>query len=326
MKRSLLAKLVFIASLVASAQSPNLASFQRNLNWAETGNVSAEVIVGRDYLRGNVVPENYQAARSWFDQASRAGSLDATAWLASMNIRGQGSSKDVKVGLDSLQAAVAAGNPKAKLFMAQIYESGKIVPKDLDKAVQLYRESADEGDSDAMAGLGNLYLRGIGVSLDQKTGMRLLGKSAALGNEWGEVFLAHVLIASSSDDAERESGLNLLRASAAQKNPEALFEMGSLSEQGLLVTKDSRAAADYYLRAAKLDFVPAQREIATAYALGLGVSKADRKAYYWAAVAAYHGDAKGARLADTLKPKLSQADLTDLEQRLIAFESLHHAR
>jgi TPR repeat protein len=184
----------------------------------------------------------------------------------------------------------------------------------MNKAIQLYRDAASAGDADAMAGLGNLYLRADGVPLDPIEGTKMLEKSAALGNEWGEVFLAHALIRSATNEADQKRGLQLLKASVAQKNPEALFELGNLSEEGKLVSRDSKTAIKYYMQAARQDFAPAERELAAVFASGLGVSQDDLAAYFWATLAAAHGDSKSLQQAELIKPKLTQAELAEVQR------------
>lgn len=324
MNRALILGFIVACSATCTAQSPDQAAFQRNLQWAQSGVVTAELTVGRDYLRGSVIARDFTASHQWFETASRAGSVDANAWLAIMTIRGQGVPQDEKGGLQLLQTAVASGSAKAKTFLGQIYESGKLVPKDTSKAVQLYRDAVSTGDADAMAGLGNLYLRGDGIPPNQSEGEKMLEMSVALGNEWGEVFLAHTLITTATNEAGQERGLRLLKASAAQKNPEALFELGNLSEEGKLVPRDPKAAIKYYRQAARQDFVPAERELAAVFASGLGINQDNRAAYFWATLAAAQGDIKSIKRAESIKPQLTTAELAEIKQRVIEFRRLRH--
>jgi TPR repeat protein len=307
---------------IANGQSADRATFQRNLQWAQMGQVTAELAVGRDYMRGRVARRNYAAAHTWLQKASDAGSADAKAWRGMMKVTAQGEPRDVQGGLALLNEASAAGSATAKALLGSLYESGKRVSKDTQKSLQLYKEGADAGDSYSMALLGGLYVAADDIPKNEASGKAMLEKSAALGDEWGEVFLADVLAKEAPNEQQMKRIILLYQASAKVGNPEALYKLGTLYEQGTGVAKDLKLARHNYLLAADLDFAPAESALAAMYDLGIGSTVDKVRACFWANLAAAQGDKSSAARVALLKTELSPAELDQVQQHLKDFRSV----
>ncbi|QMV18755.1 hypothetical protein GOB94_08715 [Granulicella sp. 5B5] len=95
-----------------------------------------------------------------------------------------------------------------------------------------------------------------------------------------------------------------------------LYKLGSMYEQGTCVTKDLELAEHYYLRAAAIDFAPAENALAAMYDLGIGFSVDKSRAYYWAMLAAAQGDKSASARANLLAAGLSPAELAEAQQRI----------
>ena len=76
---------------------------------------------------------------------------------------------------------------------------------------------------------------------------------------------------------------------AVKGSPENQHRLGVLYERGLGVAKDEVAAAQWFQRAADLDYAPAQYALARCYRAGRGVSANPEQAVKWFRKAADHG-------------------------------------
>lgn len=75
-------------------------------------------------------------------------------------------------------------------------------------------------------------------------------------------------------------------------DPKAIFELAYRFDIGLGGKKDEALAVRWYLRAAELGYVAAQRNLAGMYAAGRGVPRNDETARHWFTAAANGGDAQ----------------------------------
>jgi TPR repeat protein len=304
------------------AQSKDGAEFQRNIQWAQDGQVAAELAVGEDYMRARVVRRSYPAAHEWLQRASDAGSADARAMLGKMKVNGWGEAPDVQGGLGLVRQAAVAGSTAAKAYLGSLYESGaKVGGKDPQMAMQLYREGIAAGDTYCMALLGNMYLAGDGIEKDSAASRQFLEKSALWGDEWGEAFLGDAILHGSYGRPDLVRAIALFQASAKTGNYEALFKLGSLYEEGTGVTKDLDLALRYYRRAANLDFAPAENALAAMYDLGVGLNVNKPVAYFWSSLAAAQGNKLASARLKLLEIQLSPAELAEAQQHLNAFRT-----
>ena len=92
---------------------------KKGLYWIEKsaslGNVRAQSILGKIYLKGGVgVSKNYNQAMYWLIKASDNNSLDAKADLSYMYILGLGVQADEIQGIDLLKNAAHQGHERSK--------------------------------------------------------------------------------------------------------------------------------------------------------------------------------------------------------------------
>lgn len=113
-----------------------------------------------------------------------------------------------------LEKSADAGSPEAQFRLARLYEGGIGVPEDWERAVQLYQAAAAQDFSDAVNELGYFYFNGaLGLPLDQT------------------------------------KALELFRRAADLKQPEALFNVAGLADDGLIPGLGPDDAAGYLYQA-----------------------------------------------------------------------------
>jgi uncharacterized protein YdaT len=120
---------------------------------AKQGDEIAQCGLGRMYLEGKGVPQNYQVAADWFEKAN------------------------------------AQGNALAQYYLAKMYLDGLGVKKDLERSALLMELSANHGCLFAMYSMGMMYQQGLGVPISVKDAHKwfnVAASSAEVGNtsEW----------------------------------------------------------------------------------------------------------------------------------------------
>lgn len=138
-------------------------------------------------------------------------------------------------------------------FVAALCLSGCIeygvVPSQLDA----FLEKAESGDAFAQAQLGQHYLGGP----DNVQDMRL-------AKHW-------------------------LERAAAQNEPQAIYTLGAMRENGHGFARDINAAFEFYTRAAMLNNPPAQEALARIHALGLVGPVDNVSSHKWQILSEQHG-------------------------------------
>ena len=113
-----------------------------------------------------------------------------------------------------LEKSASAGSPEAQFRLARLYERGIGVPEDLDRALQLYQAAAAQDFGDAVNELGFFYFNGaLGLPLDQTEALKQFQRAADL------------------------------------KQPEAMFNIASFADDGLVPGLGPQDAAGYLYQA-----------------------------------------------------------------------------
>lgn len=81
--------------------------------------------------------------------AEQGGDMDAMFNLGMYYIRGMGTERNAKEGIEWLKKAALLGDDQAAYNVAIFYHDGRIVEQDLDSAKEWYKISADLGNEKA---------------------------------------------------------------------------------------------------------------------------------------------------------------------------------
>lgn len=180
-----------------------LALFEDLRAQARRGIIPAQIQLGRMFLQGACVGEDYPRALYWYEIAAHSGSSEAMYRLGLMHrdalgtpkntpladklfnraaARGHGpamhllaeklladpgSSPTGEQAIDLLNRSVQAGCTNAMLTLAARYASGKIVPKSDANALQLFARAAHRGNGQAQFHLGQWIASGRATKLNR---------------------------------------------------------------------------------------------------------------------------------------------------------------
>lgn len=125
---------------------------------AEQGRSDAHYLLGDIYASGNGVPLSYSKALEWFKFPLDQGDSDTQVYVGWLHEKGFGVLKDNSKAAEYYALAAEQGNSTAQHNLGNFYEQGLGVPKDENKAFEYYSLSAQQGDSDSQAKLGAMYI------------------------------------------------------------------------------------------------------------------------------------------------------------------------
>ncbi len=216
---------------------------------AQDGVATAQVQLGQIYEDGRQVPQDYAAARDWYEKAAAQGEAEAQNKLGKMLRSGFGGPQDLNRAFEMLRKAAASKTPQHLFDLAQMYDNGTGTPQDFTAAAALYDQAAAGGHVEAAVALGLLYQNGHGVAQDLAKARLFYEPAAQTGN------------------------------SHAQNN------LGLLYVRGEGVIQDYEAAFTLFQAAANSGMKPAMRNLSTMYAQGFGVPRNDDLAATWARLA-----------------------------------------
>lgn len=152
---------------------------------AESGDPSAQYLVGKLYRDGPVLIPNGVEARYWFDQSARQGHVPAQYALGKLYLSDDTEVRDPELGVQWLEYAARNGSNFAAYHLGKEYFKGEIVKRDITKAAKYLTQSAEAGNQYAQYALGKLYLD----KQDREQAHYWFTRSAAQGNEYAQFFL-----------------------------------------------------------------------------------------------------------------------------------------
>ena len=147
----------------------------------------------------------------------------------------------------SLVKASELGLPFATYEQAYLYKE-----KDPQEFVQLLEKAAEQGSPLALYDLAGLYDRGEIVGEDPDKAMRLFQEAADMGNASAQYKLYFKFMFGS-----HEVAVQWLKRSAEQNHPGALYELGTLYENGRVNGKGINEAVLLFMKSAEQEYPPA---------------------------------------------------------------------
>jgi TPR repeat protein len=208
---------------------------------ADKGSVAAMLILGQ-FLRES----DPTAALRWFEMAAGKGSGPAMieAGLLYSNRRQSG---DDRKALEYFLQAASVGDRVGKYLAGECYYFGKGVQTDTAKAVEFLQESAALGEPRAMDLLGTHFRRLRQFDRARK----YYEDAAAAGYALSQSNLGVLYMNGEGVQRSPEIAVNLFKQGAEKGDPSGMFFYASCLQDGLGVPKDTKAAADWFRRAAR---------------------------------------------------------------------------
>lgn len=212
-------------------------------------------------------------------------------------------------GLKRLKRLVSKNYPDANYYLGTLYTNGKILEKNYDKAFDYYHKSAASGSGDGMYRVAICYEMGIGSKQDDIEAFTWFKKSSQRHIvpamfKLGMIYLKGTLQQRRSA-ARAIEWLEKAASRADENNPHALFELGKLYEgfypiassmeslthddaqflrdlKQIIPGTDEQKALNLYIRAAKLNYAPAQSKLGWCYEYGkLGCQVDSKRSIGW---------------------------------------------
>jgi TPR repeat protein len=175
--------------------------------------------LGEVYTTGEMVPQDYPKAISYFQSAWAAGEPMGILNLGILSEYGEGRKKDNAEAVRCYRLAADKGSAAALTRLGAMYSEGDILPKDLKQAVACYRAGAEKGSADAWHNLSVMHRSGIHVPLDKEAALACAEKAWAAGGADGALMAADLLVELRQDYPRAMAYLTVYMA--RNRSPEA---------------------------------------------------------------------------------------------------------
>lgn len=290
---------------------------------ADSGQIEAQLRMGREYETGELIERDIDAAISWYQLAASQGSAEGAYRAAILMLDQNLDESDTKV-TNLLEQAANQGYAPAQLALAdylsaqggtdaqdeQIYSlykaaaeqqlsdaqfklaglltEGRGTPRDLESAVIWYRRAAEQGNKQAQLATGDFYLTGISVPASVRNALDWYEKSAIQGNVQAQSNLGDLLTLDRYAAVRNFSeGARWYQQAANQGHAHAAVRLGLMNENGTENgNRDVTLAAKWYRMAAEKGNSSAQCRLGSLYFRGLGVPQDNEEAERWFELAA----------------------------------------
>lgn len=123
---------------------------------AETGDGQAALYIGLSNDLGRGVPQDSQAAKSWYERAAALGNMVAMFNVGVLYDSGTGGPRDPAMAAEWYRKAAAQGMGRAAYALGLMHERGDGVSRDRKQAVRYFRQALTSGVPAARARLAAL--------------------------------------------------------------------------------------------------------------------------------------------------------------------------
>lgn len=203
-------------------------NLQRLTRKAESGDASAQSMLGLLYAKGLSVPRDLKKAVSLYEKASARGSATAQFRLAVLYENGNGVAKDLNKAVELYEKSAAGGYAIAQCYLGFLYQNGQGVVQDLAKAALWYQKAVNQEYPAAQTALAELYENGTGVPKNWQKATQLYQAAADHGDKTAMQALvslqsktARVAKAESLRKDEQDGAFEEAMAYALKKSPTA---------------------------------------------------------------------------------------------------------
>ena len=298
-KAFLIVALLFTSSVFASDdQLDQLASkLDEYIEDAERGDTKSQIILGRMYNTGTVVPKNYAEAVRWLSRAVEYGHVEAQIALGYMYSKGEGVDESDPEAIQWYRkAADRAKNQEPSHFRyvlgnASILYEYPVSFESAEQAARSYHEAAELGHGIAQFNLGLMYYRGMpGFARDEAEAVYWFRKSAEQGNADAHMELGEMYLYGIGVPVDYVEAVRWIRAAAELGHVFAQVNLGRIYADDDLVVEDDLEAARWIRKAAEQGSAIGQYSLAQLFENGEGVTKDVVQAYAWISIAATRGD------------------------------------
>lgn len=206
-------------------------------------NAEAQSNLGLLYADGLGVPQDYAMARQWYEKAAAQGLAEAQTQLGQLYANGQGVSKDYAQARQWWEKAAAQSNAIAQTQLGWLFRTGNGVPKDAAKVVEWWQKAAVQGNAGAQYNLSWLYANSEGVPEDRVLAYAWANLAAAQADESAKKLRDSITLSSAQRaEAERLSS-NWKPGQALRRESESASAVGSTAPSGGALIKKGTGTA-----------------------------------------------------------------------------------
>lgn len=226
----------------------------------------------------------------------------------------------ISCGKPDLRSKAEAGDPVAQYEVGIMYANGRGVTQNNIEAVKWWRKSADQGHAAAQYKLGTSCHIGDGTPLDYMEAAKWYGKAAFQGHFDAQKYLGIMYLNGLGVPQDRITSEKWFGEWAKKAAPKDFYELAELLGGEVIfleapnVPQNSQLAAKWYLHAALLGHVPAQRELGVLYSKGVGVPINLEEAYSWLNLASVEDEDSKTKCYE-LERRLAPAILARAQRR-----------
>jgi len=258
-----------------------LTALQLALPRAEKGNAQAQTLIAEIYSKGLGVPEDLDAAASWYGMASKNGDPLATFELAMAYQDGSGVEKDRKRAAELFKVAADAGNMAAKYNLGLLHVEGVYAEPSLTKAAALIGEAANSGITEARYDYAGMLTEGAGIAPNPAGAAEQLRLAAEDGLAAAQVDYATVLYLGKGVPVDRAAAASWYARAAEGGNPVAQNRYAKLLAAGEGVEPNVETAAMYRALARRQGLKDPQLDKMLVAISPEQLSRAEERARFW---------------------------------------------
>ena len=305
-----------------AAAAPDIPALRKK---ADSGDPAAQLALADLIFSGAVKDAKPEEAAKLLETAADSGLAAAQfAFARLLQSGGAGVKPDAERAKFLIQQAAEAGHAQAQTAHAGIL-LGQIDPKardvKYDEPLSWYRKAADKGDAEATCRLGMMQANGQGMPPDAAAAWKLISKAARTGNALALNEAGIMLQRGAGVEKDEIAAVGYFHAAADLGSTAGAVNLGLCYETGQGVPLNFANAGAAYARAAKAGNGMAQLFIGRLFEEGLGTEKNPVFAFVNYSNAALSGLELAVKARDTLKAKLTAAQLKEAAAMLASKEA-----
>ncbi len=258
---------------------------------ANQGNIESLVKLGRIYLEGMDVDQDYKKAKECFEKAAESNNAQAYTFLAHMYANSLGVTADESKVVEYYLKAYELGDLYASYALCFIYRKGLYgVDKDESTALDYVIKASNGGIPAAKyehAFLLDKQAKKLAKSEDPQDKTKAeeikkqsldLYKDAAKKDYAPAKYALAIKELDKEDEKSNKEAFNLLDSAKDSELPYVYYALAYLYDEGLGCKKDYFKSFEYYNKAYNAGYKKAVMNVAYAYLLGAGCPQNYKKA------------------------------------------------
>jgi TPR repeat protein len=166
-----------------------------------------------------------------------------------------------KIVSAALRQSANAGDADAQNKLGWRYSNGVGAMRSRAEAVYWWEKSAAQGFAKAQYNLGLSYGSGQGVIASKAEAAKWVALAAEQGFDQAQLALGNMYLSGTGVEQSYSKSFELFSSAGKRGNARAFFALGNMRKAGQGAAASLAEARNYYLKAAALDFEPAQEAL-----------------------------------------------------------------